>query len=51
MPFLKYKGKWAVILALTSNKSAEDFENFKSLRGACRRNIRDRKKARERLFV
>lgn len=25
-PFLKYEGKWAVILALTSNKSAEDFE-------------------------
>jgi orotidine-5'-phosphate decarboxylase len=29
MPFLKYKGKWAVILALTSNKSAEDFETLK----------------------
>ncbi|MEG1664887.1 MAG: orotidine-5'-phosphate decarboxylase [Mucinivorans sp.] len=25
-PFLKYEGKWAVILALTSNPSAEDFE-------------------------
>ncbi|MCI1719485.1 MAG: orotidine-5'-phosphate decarboxylase [Bacteroidales bacterium] len=25
-PFLKYKGKWAIVLALTSNKSAEDFE-------------------------
>lgn len=25
-PFLSYEGKWAVILALTSNKSAEDFE-------------------------
>lgn len=25
-PFLKYKGKWAVLLALTSNPSAQDFE-------------------------
>ncbi len=25
-PFLSYKDKWAVILALTSNKSADDFE-------------------------
>lgn len=25
-PFLKYEGKWGVILALTSNPSAEDFE-------------------------
>ncbi len=29
IPFLKYKGKWAVILVLTSNKSAEDFETLK----------------------
>lgn len=27
-PFLKYKGKWAIILALTSNKSASDFETL-----------------------
>ncbi len=26
MPFLRYKNKWTVILALTSNKSAEDFQ-------------------------
>ncbi|MFO8066736.1 MAG: orotidine-5'-phosphate decarboxylase [Bacteroidales bacterium] len=26
MPFLEKEGKWAVILALTSNKSAEDFQ-------------------------
>lgn len=25
-PFLKYDGKWSVILALTSNKSAKDFQ-------------------------
>jgi len=25
-PFLKYDGKWSVVLALTSNPSAEDFE-------------------------
>ncbi len=28
-PFLKYEGKWAVILALTSNPSADDFETLK----------------------
>ncbi len=27
-PFLKYDGKWAVILALTSNPSADDFETL-----------------------
>ncbi len=27
-PFLKYEGKWAIILALTSNKSADDFETL-----------------------
>ncbi len=26
-PFLKYEGKWSVVLALTSNPSSEDFEN------------------------
>ena len=28
-PFLEYEGKWAVLLALTSNPSAEDFEMLK----------------------
>ncbi len=28
-PFLKYENKWAVILALTSNPSADDFETLK----------------------
>lgn len=28
-PFLKYDGKWAVILALTSNPSAADFETLR----------------------
>lgn len=28
-PFLSYEGKWAVILALTSNNSATDFETLK----------------------
>ncbi len=27
-PFLKYEGKWAVVLALTSNPSADDFETL-----------------------
>ena len=27
-PFLKYEDKWAIILALTSNKSADDFETL-----------------------
>ncbi len=25
-PFMKYPGKWSIVLALTSNKSAEDFQ-------------------------
>ncbi len=32
-PFLKYEGKWAVILALTSNKSAADFETLQLANG------------------
>lgn len=32
-PFLEYKDKWAVILALTSNKSAEDFETIPDSKG------------------
>lgn len=28
LPFLSYENKWAIILALTSNKSAEDFETM-----------------------
>ena len=28
-PFMKYEGKWSVVLALTSNKSAVDFETLK----------------------
>jgi len=28
VPFLKYEGKWSVILALTSNFSADDFETL-----------------------
>jgi orotidine-5'-phosphate decarboxylase len=31
-PFLQYPGKWAIVLALTSNKGAEDFQ-LKSLYG------------------
>jgi orotidine-5'-phosphate decarboxylase len=29
-PFLEYKGKWAIVLGLTSNKGANDFELQKS---------------------
>jgi orotidine-5'-phosphate decarboxylase len=32
-PFLKYEDKWAVILALTSNKSADDFETLQLANG------------------
>ncbi len=32
-PFLKYPDKWAVILALTSNPSADDFETLKLANG------------------
>jgi len=30
MPFLKYEGKWVIILALTSNVTAEDFETLET---------------------
>jgi orotidine-5'-phosphate decarboxylase len=30
LPFLKYKNKWIIILALTSNKGAEDFQFLKT---------------------
>ena len=32
-PFLKYEGKWAVLLALTSNGSSSDFETEKMANG------------------
>lgn len=32
-PFLKYEGKWAVLLALTSNSSSSDFETEKMATG------------------
>lgn len=32
-PFLKYEGKWAVLLALTSNSSSSDFETEKMANG------------------
>ena len=34
-PFLKFEGKWAVLLALTSNPSAADFELLKLEDGGC----------------
>ena len=33
LPFLSYENKWAIILALTSNKSAEDFETLQLQNG------------------
>ncbi len=32
-PFLAYPGKWAIVLALTSNRGAEDFELLHTLSG------------------
>ncbi len=32
-PFLKYNGKWVILLALTSNKGAEDFELMEDANG------------------
>ncbi len=34
-PFLKFEGKWAVLLALTSNPSAADFELLRLEDGGC----------------
>lgn len=35
MPFLDYKGKWVVLLALTSNKGSADFQLTASADGTC----------------
>jgi orotidine-5'-phosphate decarboxylase len=32
-PFLEYRDKWAILLALTSNSSADDFQYFKNCAG------------------
>ncbi len=32
-PFLSYKDKWIIVLALTSNKGADDFQHFTSKEG------------------
>lgn len=32
-PFLAYKDKWAIVLALTSNQGSLDFQNFKNTEG------------------
>ncbi|MDR1130722.1 MAG: orotidine-5'-phosphate decarboxylase [Prevotellaceae bacterium] len=34
-PFLKFLGKWSVLLALTSNPSASDFQYMEDGKGAC----------------
>jgi orotidine-5'-phosphate decarboxylase len=31
-PYLKYQGKWAILLALTSNKGSQDFQTLKTER-------------------
>jgi orotidine-5'-phosphate decarboxylase len=33
-PFLDFKGKWAIVLALTSNEGSLDFQNFENKDGA-----------------
>jgi len=32
-PFLDFKGKWAIVLALTSNQGSLDFQNFQNTEG------------------
>lgn len=32
-PFLKYKEKWVIVLALTSNKGSQDFQTMKDVNG------------------
>ena len=34
-PFLKYEGKWVILLALTSNKGSHDFQMTKDSKGQC----------------
>lgn len=33
VPFLEFDGKWAIVLALTSNEGSKDFQNFKDSSG------------------
>ncbi|WP_039054463.1 orotidine-5'-phosphate decarboxylase [Sphingobacterium sp. T2] len=33
LPFLEFDGKWAIVLALTSNEGSKDFQNFKDSSG------------------
>lgn len=33
LPFLEFDGKWAIVLALTSNEGSKDFQNFKDSTG------------------
>ncbi|SFS38433.1 orotidine-5'-phosphate decarboxylase [Sphingobacterium wenxiniae] len=32
-PFLEFEGKWAIVLALTSNQGSQDFQNFENGEG------------------
>ena len=34
-PYLKYKNKWVILLALTSNKGSEDFQKYNNLNQKC----------------
>ena len=34
-PFLKHEGKWCILLALTSNQSAQDFQYVEDRNGVC----------------
>jgi orotidine-5'-phosphate decarboxylase len=41
VPFLQYEGKWAIVLGLTSNRGAEDFELQTLVRGDSERMVRE----------
>lgn len=49
-PFLKYDGKWAVILALTSNKSARDFQLLRPLQSSFDKMFRKSAKSSRSLY-
>lgn len=49
-PFLEYEGKWAIILALTSNKSARDFQLMRPRQSTFDKLFRKNAKSSQPLF-
>ncbi len=49
-PFLKFKGKWVILLALTSNEGSKDFQNLRPVKSRFSQKLGLRKKTKEPLY-